>query len=311
LPSELLDLIIGLYVHGCRLSSPSQYFNDIKALSLVSYDIRQTVFRHFFRDILPTSSRHWDGILNILDAQSTTRTLSHSRGGFYWVRYGPFLRLGSIKAYPKKLQPLHCLAYLRRLSIDLVHEGVNTQAHSMKGFLSGLNAVPQLDISLNLQSLSLTKVAYIDVYLLKMIVGAFPALHELSIETTSRLELKCCPNCYEDSLTRTIHSPIPRQVASIEALTQQYGSVLRGLKYLKRLHLGVFLSSEEYIENHIAHVSNWADMQWRFEAMPSCPICRQSLEVIRRDELLASLRMAQYVGALESVGWSTCCGTAE
>ena len=77
---------------------------------------------------------------------------------------------------------------------------------------------------------------------------------------------------------------------------------------LQHLHLGIFLSSEHFLENHLHHALNLFGL-WRWDAIPACEKCRGTAESIHRDELLASLRIAQYVPSLKTIGWSTCCGS--
>ncbi|KAG2011352.1 hypothetical protein CC2G_011484 [Coprinopsis cinerea AmutBmut pab1-1] len=330
LPTELVDLIVETYINICRSKySNNVYFQDVWALTLVSNGVRWITFRHFLANIVITSPVHWDRTLVLLKNLSITysTTFPSPGGGEIWVRS---LSIHTTTLFPNRLE-LRLFSNLHILSLDFRHEGLNTQKQTVLhlfGALGQTNSTSVLHpnahvagelpvaryghpICDNLQVLHLTKLASIDVNVLNAIVGAFPRLKELYLESTSRLKLTCCPNCYDESLTLTTHSPIPRIIPTVEILSATFGSILEKLKNLRILQLGIFLSPEEYVENHLDHVPDWTDGLWRPETMMSCASCQLSSESIRRNELLATFGLAQYVKTLETISWSSCCGFPE
>ncbi|KAH6916289.1 hypothetical protein BKA70DRAFT_1092009 [Coprinopsis sp. MPI-PUGE-AT-0042] len=306
LPVEIVERTIELYVTG-HLQGDAVPFSAIEALSQVSHTIRQTVFRYYFRRVSPNTPRHWAGTFYILARISSESLRKGSLKGFHWVR-SLSASAATICHSPERLLLLESLT---NLSLDLSHEGITSQAHAMMKRVFGLVNPTTSRMCSSLRSLRLTKVAYIDKRILEMIAHAFPHLQHLYLEATSRLELTCCANCYEDSLTLTQHSPVPRYFPVVQSLADTFGSALKVMKDLQHLHLGIFLSSEHYIENHLHHALDaGAHAMWRWDAICVCETCQDAAESVHRDELLACLRIAQYVPTLKTIGWSTCCGTS-
>jgi hypothetical protein len=252
LPFEVLDRTIELYVDEYRKGDTPVPFAAINALSQVSHTIRQTVFRYFFRRVSANNPRHWAGIFYVLARIKANSLLKNGPLiGFRWVRYGVFLRLivahipinslkrrmslsfsssralsasaATICHSPERLLLFETLA---SLSLDLSHEGITSQAHAMKRIFGLINPTTSQMCS-SLRSLRLTKVAYIDKRILEMIAYAFPYLQDLYLETTSRMQLSCCSNCYEDSLTLTQHSPIPRYFPIVQSLAVSFHILYR------------------------------------------------------------------------------------
>lgn len=100
-----------------------------------------------------------------------------------------------------------------------------------------------------------------------------------------------------------------------------FGEALLPLTSLKLLYLGIFLTPEELIENHVAHTQNARSAQTigslpdiQPAAIPSCVRCQtskllqqNSLENMQHQELVASLRVAQFVKSLEVIAWDSVC----
>ncbi|KAF8449364.1 hypothetical protein L210DRAFT_3703595 [Boletus edulis BED1] len=105
----------------------------------------------------------------------------------------------------------------------------------------------------HLTSLTLTHLWYIDVLLLSMVSGAFPGLRSLHLSCSEHLDLSCCWGCFEESSSAVVHSPIPNHFRTVASLTSAFGKALKPLTKLIDLHLGIFLSDEEILEDHIDH----------------------------------------------------------
>lgn len=75
---------------------------------------------------------------------------------------------------------------------------------------------------------------------------------------------------------------------------------------LINLHLGVFISSESLIDRHIEHTQQNED-EVELATVPDadCDICEPAEKGVRKDELQASLIMAQKLKSLQSVGWAS------
>ena len=71
---------------------------------------------------------------------------------------------------------------------------------------------------LNLTSLTMTAVPRLDTHLLKIVAQTFPSLIDLHLSTVEGLIIECCPNCFQDSLTRSTHSPVPDIYPNVEML---------------------------------------------------------------------------------------------
>ena len=70
----------------------------------------------------------------------------------------------------------------------------------------------------NITSLTMTAVPRLDAHLLKIIAQTFPLLVDLHLSSVESLNMDCCPNCFEDSLTLSSHSPIPEIYHNVEIL---------------------------------------------------------------------------------------------
>ena len=81
-----------------------------------------------------------------------------------------------------------------------------------------------------------------------------------------------------------------------------FGEALKPLRKLEDLFLGIYLSDEEVLYQHIAH-ANHAD---EAHGPDECPLCTCfHAEYVREVELLAGAELARYLPSLEIVSWST------
>ncbi|KAJ7252787.1 hypothetical protein B0H12DRAFT_611720 [Mycena haematopus] len=208
LPAEILDLVIEFILqspHGADATSP-RLFALIAPLTLASSQLRLLAFRRFLRHIIlsdpefANDNSQWNRFFRLLDS------LDERTNGecFTWVR--------SLRAPSKTLMGrfhsarLAALTHLEELSLDLATEGLITQ----KPFLKLINnASPKLTM------LTLSSLPCIDIPLLRLITATFPCLFDLYLSCTERLEFHCW-SCYEESLGRTIHSPIPDMFSDLE-----------------------------------------------------------------------------------------------
>lgn len=121
----------------------------------------------------------------------------------------------------------------------------------------------------HLTSLALTGLWRIDVFLLSVITRGFPGLVSLHLSCSEHLDVSCCWACFEDSSSAVVHSPVPNHFPTVASLTvrssaryplivetllqSEFTKALKPLTKLTHLHLGIFLSDEDMLENHIDH----------------------------------------------------------
>jgi hypothetical protein len=104
---------------------------------------------------------------------------------------------------------------LKDLWIDFRREGLMTQRPVLVFLFKSVASSDDFSI---LTSLTMTALPRLDPHLLKLVAQTFPSLIDLHLSTVDILETDCCPNCFEDSLTRSSHSPIPDIYPNVEML---------------------------------------------------------------------------------------------
>ena len=102
------------------------------------------------------------------------------------------------------------------MQINFTHQGLRSQRQSLEQFFGSFS---RHGAALKLTSLEFTHMPRIDIHLLALIAREVPALRMLRIISTDGLDTACCPNCYEDSLSRIVHSPIPHLYEDVHALS--------------------------------------------------------------------------------------------
>ena len=102
---------------------------------------------------------------------------------------------------------------LKDLWIDFRQEGLMTQRPIINYLLESIT-----NGFLNLTSLTMTAVPRLDIHLMKIVARTFPSLIDLHLSTVESLITECCPNCFQDSLTRSTHSPVPDIYPNVEML---------------------------------------------------------------------------------------------
>ena len=88
-PIEILDVIIEFFIESAVSSPDSKFcalYTHIVALTLVSTDFRQLALRHYFRNLMLLSRRHWAGIFNLLTSEHEKNQLRRWSGDFTWVK---------------------------------------------------------------------------------------------------------------------------------------------------------------------------------------------------------------------------------
>ncbi|KAF7430703.1 hypothetical protein PC9H_006414 [Pleurotus ostreatus] len=148
---------------------------------------------------------------------------------------------------------LDSLTRLQSFSVDMDNEGLSTQHLLMKKFLKYLYRPTTGSLHFALTALKLTSLARIDVPLLRLISKNTPALVHLHVSCTERLWYECCWNCYTDNAECFIHSPIPDMFIDADDLARQFSLALKPLTKLTHLHMGIFLTQESYLYEHVAH----------------------------------------------------------
>ncbi|KAJ7606141.1 hypothetical protein DFH06DRAFT_1015216 [Mycena polygramma] len=293
LPAELLDLIVEFALqppHSADTTSPS-LFTAIAPFTLACSQFRSLALRRFFRHVIFSETEYgkgnsqWNRFFQLLDA------LHQKTGGecFTWVR--------SLRASSKTLMGrfhsarLAALTHLEELSVDLATEGFVTQ----KPFLQIIN-----NASHQLTMLTLTSLPCIDLPLLRLIAD-FPFLVDLYLSCTERLEFHCW-SCFEESLGRTTHSPIPCMFSDSRSMAIVFAKILKPLTCLVHLHLGIYLSDEMLLQYHVDH----AEPVERDPFGPElCLLCDAAASDVQLRELAAGLELAQSLKALRTVGFSS------
>ena len=244
-PTEILDAIIECYVKELYPlvttpaveSQKTVFARYIIPCTLVSKDFRHLVLRYFFRSLSMGTSNDFKALLSFLKQIDSQYHKQGWNGGFSWVRF--VLELLAEFAYclnvahifrslsapsfliPSNVKELKILPCLHDLHVDFSYAGLMLQ-HSCLGLLfKGLGAHK---IALKLTSLKLTNLPRIDEDLLKMVAFELPGLIELHLSSADGLDLDCCPNCYEDSLTRIVHSPVPEMYIDAKTLAVSFVS---------------------------------------------------------------------------------------
>ncbi|KAF7370611.1 Deacetylase sirtuin-type domain-containing protein [Mycena sanguinolenta] len=293
LPAEIMEIVVEFTLQSHRAdATSSRLFALIAPLTLASSQLRLLAFRRFLRHIILSDTEfsgnnsQWNRFFRLLDS------LDERTNGecFTWVR--------SLRAPSKTLMgrfhsaQLAALTYLEELFVDLASEGFTTQKHFLKLIN---NASPKLTV------LALTSLPCIDIPLLRLIATAFPCLLDLYLSCTERLEFHCW-SCYEESLGRTIHSPIPGIFSDSRGMAIVFAKILKPLAHLAHLHLGIYLSDEMLIQYHIDH----AEGEERHPFGPElCTLCDEVADEVQLRELTAALEFAQSLKALRTVGFSS------
>ncbi|KAJ7668327.1 hypothetical protein B0H17DRAFT_222001 [Mycena rosella] len=297
LPPELLDRIIEFALELRRSVHSTSLHSNIETLApltLVSIQFRALALRHYFRHVFFAESGKENSPWNAL-----------CRSGEKWFTWVRSLRASS-KTLAFHSDQLAALTNLQELSLDLGTEGLFTQHPILKQIfrylLSGSSPINNINPSHTLTVLTLTSLPRIDIPLLRLITDSFPRLVDLHLSCTERLDLHCCWCCYEESFGITIHSPVPDMFSRSRDMAIAFAHILRPLKQLAHLHLGVYLSDEMLVHVHLDH--GQAEGEFPF-GPEQCILCEEAAAEVQLRELAAGLELAQYLKALRTIGFSS------
>ncbi|KAI0075328.1 hypothetical protein K474DRAFT_1762582 [Panus rudis PR-1116 ss-1] len=297
-PVEMFETIVAAVLED------EDEFTAIANFSLASKAFREIALRRYFTRLYAHTKPAWINMCRI-------------PGVYTWVREIDGLSIALCTAPANLLS----FTYLRSLQIDLSPEGLNTQ-HTCLARL--FNCLPP-SASHSLTFLKLTYLPCVNVHLLKQIAKLFPELKTLELSCAERLIDDCCWECYEETSSGTIHSPIPDVYFEIDDLAYTFGAALKPLTKLEHLFLGIFLSELDIFHYHISNCGLRAmpivpsndieataddlednDMALWPYAPDECKHCQDSFgEDLRVTELFASASIARFFPNLTTVAWAT------
>ncbi|KIY53011.1 hypothetical protein FISHEDRAFT_34248 [Fistulina hepatica ATCC 64428] len=293
LPNELLELTIHFFVDSYVRHTTPPKFSLMSPLSLASKGCRRTSLRIFFSRIIVTSQKQWNGVFKLLVAQTISDPALDS------FRSGGSCHASALDWTSVSLsRRLNFFRQLKRLSTDFYREGLSTQHDRLKLILNTLNARALSCLCV----LTLTSLPRTDPKMLRLIAQTLPGLEELYLSCIERLDFNSPWYCLQESLSCTIHSPIPSVCCDHLRLATSYANELTVLRRLSRLHIGVFLSDEQLLECHIDHAELVSD---RVPSFDGCAICHESRDIVQRRESEAAIYMARFLPSLKSMGWSS------
>ncbi|KAJ3777651.1 hypothetical protein FB446DRAFT_633629 [Lentinula raphanica] len=285
IPLELIEHVLSFLPWGiCTRSTLSFAFTS--GFALASRTFREMVFKAFFRSI-SLQDACWKRTLKIV---SIARDRTHDTIGFTLIRsiYAP---LSSMKIN------FHGLRHLR---LNFEQEGLQTQHPICQRLFPNL-------ASSKLSCLVIDMLPRIDRTLLSSISKSFPCLESLKLSVTGRLTIEraCfCWCCFEDVLECCCHSPIPDSHGDVELLAKTYATALQPLCDLIELQLGVLLSEERMIYQHMVH-SNEQDNDSIVTSPYDCTVCGNYKHEVRSREGVASKIIFQSLPNLRQMKWST------
>ncbi|KAI0290422.1 hypothetical protein B0F90DRAFT_1786025, partial [Multifurca ochricompacta] len=293
-PVEIIDGIVEEV-----LLSQSRAFSSIAALSVVSRQLRYISLRAYFSRLTVSKLTRAGRILDIPNCCSWIRHLSTT-----------------MQIIEKRSLPV---SKMKLWSLELTCESVSVFSLAA----SILLVFPHLPVT-TLVSLKLRSLPRITQLLLKEIARRCANLRELELSVIERLSTDCCWACFEESSSGVKHSPVDVDASSCDTTTARdlatlYGRCLQPLANLKRLSIGVFLSSPVVLKKHIEDHSLTREDHYYFIDCPfddsqqqgatglgcrpytptKCVQCWETHGLsTREDELLATM-------SLEWVRWSS------
>ncbi|KIY63999.1 hypothetical protein CYLTODRAFT_457608 [Cylindrobasidium torrendii FP15055 ss-10] len=317
LPWELVDRVIEIIVaDGLRDAVDTrEYFRTIvKPLAMVNRAFRTLALRAFFFDLTIESYAHWDSTFLLLSTFVPTNR-NHT---FNWIR-NLSARSGALASNTHRL---HYLGSLHSLVINFDKEGLSTQQTALNRIVNNL---PH-SLATRLKSLTFTSLARVDVPLLTAVANKFSSVDDLHLSCAERVDFSHCWYCLQESLEACAHSPVGPQFCSADHMAvpvlsfsncqaelmrtqMSFGEALQPMSELRDVYLGVFLSRESMLWEHLEHGQDvtGAQDQSGMSTAPDddCDICDDIEGDVRSAELQASLIMAQKLKKLETIGWAS------
>ncbi|KIK93697.1 hypothetical protein PAXRUDRAFT_46115, partial [Paxillus rubicundulus Ve08.2h10] len=239
LPLELVEYIFELFFQ--RHSS----FRSIAPFSNANSQFRNVALRRYMTSLRIDSARQLVSLERI-HVSMLSRSEPCGSVGFDWTK-SLTGKSGTLASAPWKP---NLLGSLRILHVSFAADGRSTQKQRLKQIFS----IPLMNSPMShLTALALTNLWRIDIALLGIVSMAFPALGSLHLSCSEHLDVSCCWACFEESSSAVIHSPIPNHFPTVSKLATDFAKALKPLTNLTDLHLGIFLSDEEMLENHLEH----------------------------------------------------------
>ncbi|KAG9309459.1 hypothetical protein JVU11DRAFT_10428 [Chiua virens] len=240
LPLELIEYTIELFYRRYRS------FRALRALSEANSQLRLMTLRRYMTSLDIRSEKQLTSLLYLHISMLSRSNIEWERVGFQTLT----VQCATLAKAPWRP---NLLSSLLSLHVSFAEEARSTQ----KIRLQQIFDIPLTNSPMtHLTSLTLTGLWRIDVFLLSIVARAFPGLLSLHLSCTEHLDLSCCWTCFEESSSAVIHSPVPNHFSTVASLTSAFAKELKPLTKLIDLHLGIFLSNEDMLENHIDHYNS-------------------------------------------------------
>ncbi|KAL1742120.1 hypothetical protein HDZ31DRAFT_43950 [Schizophyllum fasciatum] len=302
IPLEIVNYVIKIVLARHRVGSP-KVFRELSALSLACHSLRHLVLRAYLRDVVISTRRQWEGHSHLAFSIENRYLPCYLEGGLSWTRT---LSLPSTCIARSNAPILMHLTRLRQLSLDFAQDGLSTQHTRLQLIVNNLTLRMPSATCDQLTALTLTSLPRIDVSMLRLVARHFPLLADLYLSCTERLEDTWWS--FEDSASCTLHSPIPYVYADENHLATAFSIALKPLTNLISLHLGIYLSDEDFLSAHSdeCHLSCGEENPYGcVSGISACPYCLPTAARTRQRELRASILFAQNLKALRCIGWSS------
>ncbi|KAI0030079.1 hypothetical protein K488DRAFT_55044, partial [Vararia minispora EC-137] len=284
-PPEIIERIIS------SLFTTKSTFSTAESVFRVSHQFRTIALRIYFRRVVLPSRT---GATRILQTPRVSE----------WLRR--VIIFAHILSTSVSLRSLGLLG----VEIDFSLETLGVQSFNIQDTGANLPA--------GLETLRLARLPYITASMLRSVASHCPSLKDLELGVMERLDTTCCWTCLADSEACVAHSPVGRHGQDFDSLVTSFSQALQPLQHLRQLSLGIFLSHSTLVPVHLdlhgpsralAIVGTPSGDNSSAPQTPSsgcCAICiRQYSAQVRRNELLASVRLAQHLPKVESLRWGS------
>ncbi|KAF4611217.1 hypothetical protein D9613_006667 [Agrocybe pediades] len=306
-PMEILENIVKFLVTDWKEPITLIVFKKfVGPCALASKDLRYLALRIFFRHLGLKNIRQSRALLDYLANVDSGYQKQGWTAGYVWVR-----SLSSPHAViPTIIKELTMLTNLKTINVDMDNSGLMLQRTYIDNLFASLG---KAEITTNIESLTLTNVPRIDIHLLTLVAKQFPRLVQLHLASAHGIDMDCCVSCYEESLSRISHSPIPDVFCDASSLGHAFGRALAPLSMLSTLFLGVYLSPADLLDRHMSHGSQ-ADTctgirDMTLESVYNCSRCHDYRQTTKENELLATHVLAERLESVETISWNTCFAT--
>ncbi|KAI0311864.1 hypothetical protein OF83DRAFT_1177166 [Amylostereum chailletii] len=251
---------------------------------MATVDVQKTlpveILEHIVKDVLDARRRRFKLIANLSRAARQLRTIA-LRAYFSSITLESAERVRALENIPgvdvwaRALRaPLHAVMDARLPTPLQAYRNLHTLALSCASF--NIRSLPSKLLPLfssplppTLRTLALVALPHITARVLDAIAHACPSLDALALSVVERLDSEtCCWDCYEESESSILHSPVGQQYKDLSTLVTAYARALRPLQHLRHLSLGIFLSPQRVLADHIdLHTAK--RQSWRTIGSPS------------------------------------------